>query len=201
MKRWHLAVLLGAAVFVFAKKAKASRGAHQLGQGFESLNQLAGELQRLDSRFDHYTKEGRAALALALAIGGTEVYSKGTTATDFFTRRGGAGNNMLGFAQYNLKYHAAHVDTPEKYVTYLADMLTGKAPLPNGRHKKNHASELARAVVGGWVTNDGLPAWMRANNFGGSNWQGIDDGWHRVPGLSEQLVRYIYLGVTDPSLV
>lgn len=201
MKRWHLAVLLGAAVFVFAKKAKASSGAPQLGQGFESLNQLAGELARLDSRFDPRTRDGRAALALALAIGGTEVYSKGTTATDFFTRRGGTGNNMLGFAQYNLKYHAEHVDTPEKYATYLADMLTGKAPLPNGRYKKNHAANLRLAVAAGQVPSDGLSVWMRANNFGGSNWQGIDDGWHRVPGLSEQLVHYIYLGVVDPTLV
>lgn len=194
MKKWQVAALVGMAVFFLTKKAKASREALVLGPGFESLNSLATTLQAYDPRFDSATLEGRAALALALAIGGTEVYSKGTTATDFFTRRGGTGNNMLGFAQFNLKYHADQTDTPEKYVAYTADMLTGRRPLPNGRYRSNYALQLSSDIVAGLVPPGGLPMWMRSHHFGGSNWQGIDDGWSRVPGLSEELVAYVQYG-------
>lgn len=172
--------------------AATGSGPARLGPGFESLNQLSGQLSNLDTRFNPSTAKGRAAQALALAIGGTEVYSKGSRATDFFTRRGGTGNNMLGFGQFNLAYHAGKTNTPAKYTDFMADILTGQASMPNGRRGADHAANLVNAVQSGQVRNgNDLKNWMQQNRFGGSNWQGIDDGWSRVPGLGDQLVNFI----------
>lgn len=172
--------------------AATGSGPARLGPGYESLNQLSGQLSNLDGRFNPSTAKGRAAQALALAIGGTEVYSKGSRANDFFTRRGGTGNNMLGFGQFNLAYHTSKTNTPQKYTGFMGDILTGRAPMPNGRKGGDHAANLVRAVESGAVRkgND-LKNWMQQNRFGGSNWQGIDDGWSRVPGLGDQLVNFI----------
>lgn len=173
----------------------SNRGQLKLGPGYESLNKLGGDLAKRDSRFGAQTAQSRAATALALAIGGTEVYSKGMNATDFYTRRGGTGNNMQGFAQYNLAYHRNNINTPDKYTRFTADILTGKRLMPNSRGKANHAANLARAVETGRVKNGAdLRNWMRQQGFGGSNWQGIDDGWRRVPGLGDQLVDFIRNG-------
>lgn len=173
----------------------SNQGQLKLGPGYESLNKLGGELAKRDTRFSAQTPQGRAATALALAIGGTEVYSKGTNATDFFTRRGGTGNNMQGFGQYNLAYHKNNINTPEKYTKFTADILTGKRLMPNSQGKADHAANLARAVETGRVKNGAdLRNWMKQQGFGGSNWQGIDDGWRRVPGLGDQLVNFIKNG-------
>ena len=172
--------------------AATGSGPARLGRGFESLNQLSGQLANLDGRFNPNTAKGRAAQALALAIGGTEVYSKGSRATDFFTRRGGTGNNMLGFGQFNLAYHAGKTNTPGKYTKFMGDILTGQARMPNSRRGGDHAANLVGAVESGQVRNgNDLKNWMQQNGFGGSNWQGIDDGWSRVPGLGDQLVNFI----------
>lgn len=172
--------------------AATGSGPARLGPGYESLNQLSGQLSNLDGRFNPGTAKGRAAQALALAIGGTEVYSKGSRATDFFTRRGGTGNNMLGFGQFNLAYHTNKTNTPQKYAGFMGDILTGRAAMPNGRPGRDHAANLVNAVESGVVRNgNDLKNWMRQNRFGGSNWQGIDDGWSRVPGLGDQLVNFI----------
>lgn len=193
MKKWQILALVAAGAFLFARRGKATPTPLRLGAGYESLEALAGELTRRDARFDAGTERGRAALALALAIGGTEVYSRGTSATDFFTRRGGTGKNMLGFAQYNLKYHADNVSTPETYTAFTADILTGKRAMPNAKSRGDHAQALAEAIRAGRVD---LPQWMRQRGFGGSNWQGIDDGWQRVPGLGDALVAFVR-GRTD----
>ena len=171
----------------------------QLGSGYGSLEQLSQELQGLDPRFNTATPEGRAALALALGIGGTEVYSRGSTATDFFTRRGGQTldgrrDMMLGFAQFNLDYFADETDTPAEYTRLLGDMLYGRRALPNGRTVNNVVRALTDAVRGGQIQSGAqLEQWLRQQSLGGanSNWQGIDDGWRRVPGLSDQLLRML----------
>jgi peptidoglycan hydrolase-like protein with peptidoglycan-binding domain len=96
---------LGPTTLQFLDRALDRVGEHvvlALPSGYGPLEQLAQELGRLDGRFTTRTLEGRSALAFALAIGGTEVHGRHTTATDFFTRRGGTGNDMLGFAQFNL---------------------------------------------------------------------------------------------------
>lgn len=164
----------------------------RLPAGFSSLERLSGQLSRLDSRFDIKTPEGRSANALALAIGGTEVYGRGTTGTDFFTRRGGTGNNMQGFAQFNLAYHRSRINTPQKYAGFLANMLYGQTRMPNSKSQSNHVKALNEAVSSGQIRTGGdLRRFMAQRGFGGSNWQGIDDGWGRNPGLADALVNYL----------
>jgi hypothetical protein len=163
-----------------------------LGPGYGSLNRLGSELASRDPRFGDATPQTRAATSLALAIGGTEVFSKGTGATDFFTRRGGTGMNMLGFGQFNLAYHRRATSTPEGYTKLMGDILTGQARMPDSKSRSNHVVNLAAAVERGAIrSGEDLRLWMRENRFGGSNWQGIDDGWRRVPGLADQLVTYL----------
>lgn len=164
----------------------------QLPGGYESLQKLSGSLAQKDPRFNQATPDGRAATALALAIGGTELYGKGTRGEDFFTRRGGTGNNMLGFAQFNQAYHQSKTNTPEKYTKFLGDILHGRSSMPNGRAGSNHVQALNQAVQSGKIkTGEDLRAFMKQRGFGGSNWQGIDDGWGRNPGLANSLVQYL----------
>jgi hypothetical protein len=173
----------------------ASARGPQLPSGYDSLQKLSRQLPQLDRRFSPETAQGRAALALSLAIGGTEVYGKGTTGTDFFTRRGGTGNRMLGFAQMNLAYHRQATSTPQRYAATVADMMTGEKAMPNSAAGSNHAAALAAAVAEGRVNNGAdLRRFMERRGFGGSNWQGIDDGWSRVPGLGDALVDFLKRG-------
>ena len=176
---------------LIAATPTSTPGPH-LPAGYESLHGLARQLPRLDARFSPETPRGRAALSLALAIGGTEVYGQGTADTDFFTRRGGTGNRMLGFAQMNLAFHRRATSTPERYAKTVADMLTGARPMPNSNPSANHAAALADAVENGQLQSGAdLRHFMERRGFGGSNWQGIDDGWARVPGLGDALVRFL----------
>jgi hypothetical protein len=175
-----------------SQPAAGGGGGVNLSTGYESLEQLSGQLASLDPRFNTNTPDGRAALAIALAIGGTEVYGRGATGTDFFTRRGGTGNNMLGFAQFNLGFHRANTDTPGEYTDFLADILTGDRAQPNGRRARNWSAELSRAVQSGQIGSGAeLQQWLRRSGLGGSNWQGIDDGWSRVPGLPDRLFQML----------
>ena len=163
-----------------------------LPDGYQVLEKLAEELASRDRRFSRQTPQGRAALSIALAIGGTEVHGRHTTATDFFTRKGGAGNNMLGFAQFNLAYHSASIQSPSAYTKHLADILNGVERMPNAAAASNHARSLADAVASGHVQNGAdLKNFLWNRGFGGSNWQGIDDGWGRNPGLADALVDYL----------
>jgi peptidoglycan hydrolase-like protein with peptidoglycan-binding domain len=163
-----------------------------LPEGYQVLEKLAGDLASRDRRFSRNTPQGRAALSIALAIGGTEVHGRHTTATDFFTRLGGAGNNMLGFAQFNLAYHSASIQSPNAYTKHLADILSGVERMPNAAAASNHARALADAVTSGQVQNGAdLKNFLWNRGFGGSNWQGIDDGWGRNPGLADALVNYL----------
>jgi hypothetical protein len=171
----------------------------RLPDGYGSLERLAGRLHALDDRFSPDTPQGRSALAMALAIGGTEVYGRNTTGTDFFTRRGGTGRNMLGFAQFNLAYHRQSTSTPEKYTRFVGDILTGTRRMPNSAPASDHVSALTDAVQAGRIqTGADLRAFMDRRGFGGSNWQGIDDGWSRNPGLADALVQFLRDGASQP---
>jgi hypothetical protein len=173
--------------------AAGGGGSVNLSTGYESLEQLSGQLTSLDPRFNTNTPDGRAALAIALAIGGTEHFGLNQRETNFFTKMGGTGNNMMGFAQFNLGAHnRANIDTPQEYVDYLADMLTGSRPRPDGRAQVDYASRLRSAVQSGQI-NSGreLEQWLRSAGLGRNNWQALDDGWSRTPGLSDQLLRML----------
>lgn len=175
----------------------AASGPLDLPAGYESLERLGSTLGEKDPRFSQDTPEGRSATALALAIGGTEVYGKGTKGSDFFTRKGGTGNNMLGFAQFNQKYHAGKTNTPEKYTKFLGDILHGQARMPDSKSKANHVQALTNAVSSGKIkTGQDLRNFMAQQRFGGSNWQGIDDGWGRNPGLADSLVNFLRQGAS-----
>jgi peptidoglycan hydrolase-like protein with peptidoglycan-binding domain len=168
--------------------------------GYDSLEQLAGRLVGLDGRYDPSTPRGRATLAMALAIGGTEVYGRGSTGTDFFTILGGTGDRMRGFAQFNLDFHDARTSTPARYAAFLADILQGRAAMPNSAAPSDHAAALTTRIADGRVQNgNDLRAFLDARGFGGSNWQGIDDGWSRVSGLADALVRF--LRASAPAVV
>lgn len=180
-----------------ATETPGASGPLNLPAGYESLQKLGSTLGEKDPRFSQDTPEGRSATALALAIGGTEVYGKGSKGTDFFTRKGGTGNNMLGFAQFNQRYHAGKTNTPEKYTKFLGDILHGDARMPDSKSKANHVKALTDAVSSGKIkTGEDLRNFMARQRFGGSNWQGIDDGWGRNPGLADSLVNYLRQGAS-----
>ena len=168
-------------------------GALSLGQGYGSLNQLASQLGS-NQYFDPSSSQGRAALALALGIGGTEAFGKDVERTDFFTRMGGTGNMMKGFGQLNQNFanNRAGGANPESYKNYMGAMLTGNTALANGSSNGNIAASLAAEVQKGTIKGgQDLIRFMQSSGLGGSNWQGVDDGWSRVPGLADQLVSFL----------
>ena len=176
---------------------RSAVGRGSLGQGYEALEELGSQLPQLSTRFSSETPQGVAAQVLALAIGGTEVYSRGSNQRDFFSRRGGATldgrpNTMLGFGQFNQDYHAQHTQNPRDYANYIGEMLTGARAQPNGSQARDFAGALVQAFQSGQLhSGQQLGDWIRASGLGGSNWQGISDGWSRVPGLEQHLFRVL----------
>ena len=162
---------------------------------YNILNKLGSSLSTLHPLFDPSTSHGRAALAIALSIGGTETYGSLKGTKDFYTLMGGGrkvGNRMKGFAQFDTKYHRNKINTPKKYASFLANVITGKERMPNGKSSGDAVTGLERAILSGKVRGEkDLIRWLKANRFGGSNWQGIDDGWGRVPGLGDYLVQFV----------
>lgn len=167
-------------------------GAPKLGQGYDALNELGGQLAQ-NKYFNPSTAEGRGRLAIALGIGGSEAFEKNTTRRSFYTYKGGTGNNMQGFGQFNNAYHKDIINTPEKYQNFFGQILAGERRLPNSQKGiGDYGAELTKAVQSGQVqTGQQLIKWMQANKLGGSNWQGVDDGWKRNPDLANQLVQYL----------
>ena len=81
------------------------------------------------------------------------------------------------------------------YVDFLGDILTGQAPMPNSAPASNHVVALRDAITSGRVrTGADFRALLDTRGFGGSNWQGIDDGWGLNPGLADALVTFLRAG-------
>lgn len=162
---------------------------------YNILNKLGSSLSSLHPIFNPDTSHGRAALAIALSIGGTETYGSLRGTKDFYTLMGGGkkvNNRMKGFAQFDTRYHRSKINTPEKYASFLANIITGKQRMPNGKSSGDAVTGLENAIISGKVRGEkDLIRWLQDNRFGGSNWQGIDDGWRRVPGLGDYLVRFV----------
>lgn len=173
-----------------------SGGAPKLGQGYDALNILGGQLSQ-NKYFNPSTPEGKGRLAIALGIGGSEAFEKNSTRRGFYDYRGGTGNNMQGFGQFNRKYHANLIDTPEKYQNFFGQTLSGERRLPNSQKGiGDYGAKVMQAVQSGQIqSGSDLIRWMQANKLGGSNWQGVDDGWKRNPGLADQLVQYMKGGL------
>jgi len=167
----------------------------QLPSRYGILKTLGDELTTLNPQFNIDSEKGRASLAIALAIGGTETYGSLKDKKDFYTIMGGGkkvNNRMKGFAQFDTRYHGDKIDTPEKYAAFLADIIGGRSRLPNGRRGVDAATGLVDAIRDGKVKGEkDFIKWLKDNHFGGSNWQGIDDGWGRVPGLGTALIQFI----------
>lgn len=164
-----------------------------LGKGYKTLEVLGRDLQSRTPEIFGGDSKGKAALAIALAIGGTEVFGKGKKVDDFYDLMGGTNNKMRGFAQFNTRYYGDDkIGSPEKYAALLGRMITGKHRFPNGKVRLDAAGKLVADIKSGKV-KDGrdFVQWLKRNRFGGSNWQGIDDGWERVPGLADQLVDFV----------
>jgi len=166
------------------------------------LQKLGNTLPSLDSRFNMDTITGRAALGIALVLGGTEVYGLLKGPKEFFTIMGGYKKDpktrkiiydkMKGFAQFDVDLHGDKIDTPRKYANHLANIITGKTKMPNSRRSRDFVLDLAEKIKSGKIKDEKqLIRWFRANRFGGSNWQGINDGWGRIPGLSNAIIQFI----------
>jgi hypothetical protein len=64
--------------------------------------------------------------------------------------------------------------------------------MPDSKTQSNHVQALTEAVSTGRIRNGrDLQNFMLQRRFGGSNWQGIDDGWGRTPGLANALVQFL----------
>lgn len=172
-----------------------------LGAGYGSIQKFQGILAQ-NPYYNTSTPEGRARLAITSVIGGSEMYGKGSTGTDFFNSRGGTGNNMLGALQYNLAYHNSAINTPQKYVNFSGEIFAGKRALPNGRKGQDFGAALNQAIASGQIKNGSdMVAWMRKSGLGGSNWQGVDDGIKRIPGLADAYVNWLKSGGAGGSPV
>ena len=177
------------------QKEKTYKPVLALPTKYSILKTLGDQLASLNTNFNIETDRGRAALAIALAIGGTETYGSLKDKKDFYTIMGGGkkvNNRMKGFAQFDTRYHKEKINTPEKYAGFLASIIRGQNRMPNGRRGIDAATELVNDIKKEKIKSENdLIKWLKNKNFGGSNWQGIDDGWGRVPGLADALINFI----------
>lgn len=168
----------------------------QLNTKFPILNRIGSKLEQINpNMFNDSTPQGRAAKAIAAMLAGVEVYGTIQNDQEMFSLMGGGkkvNNRMKGFAQFDTKYHADKIDTPQKYVDFFGKTITGRERFPNGKQRFDAVSDLAKKIEKGVIkSGDDLVKWAKQSRFGGSNWEGIDKGWGRVPGLSQSLVDYV----------
>jgi tape measure domain-containing protein len=109
------------------------------------------------------TDEVATQVALIIAAGEAgSPYLRRGSGSDLFNFRGGAGNNMQGFAQFNRKYFAGQTATPEFYKEFLGGILTGRLNLPTGRGRFN-PRDLEKAVKNGVIrTEEQLLKYLQA---------------------------------------
>ena len=183
------------AATVEPQKEKTYKPVLDLPEKYNILKTLGDQLSSLNTNFNMDTEKGRAALAIALAIGGTETYGSLKDKKDFYTIMGGGkkvNNRMKGFAQFDTRYHKEKINTPAKYAGFLANIIKGQNRMPNGRRGIDAATELVNDIKKQKIKSENdLIKWLKDKRFGGSNWQGIDDGWGRVPGLANALINFI----------
>ena len=164
-------------------------GGGSLGSGYGALEGLQRRLAG-NQYFNPGTPNGASALALASLIAGSETLGQGSSRSDYFTMKGGSNDAMRGAFQFNTEFFERQTRTEQDQVNLLGRMLTGQSALPNGGSTKDLAQMLTDAIQRGTVSNGNqLVTWARNQGLGGSNWQGIDDGIGRIPGLANQLVR------------
>lgn len=173
-----------------------------LQEKYALLEELGYKLATLDSRFTMRTSKGRAAISIALTLAGTEVHGLLQSSKDFFTIMGGYKkdpktgkilyNKMKGFAQFDVDLHGDKINTPEKYAKHLGDIITGISRMPNSTKSRDFVSDLEEKITNGTIKNKKqFINWFKENGFGGSNWQGINDGWKRIKDLPKELIEFV----------
>jgi len=130
--------------------ATAAKATAELSPNFARLTELDSTLQKT-KQFEDVTAR-MVALIIAAGEAGPQYLKQGTNA-DLFSFRGGAGNNMQGFAQFNQKYFSAQTASSESYSNLLGAMLTGQVNLPSGKGKFN-PRELEKAIQDGVVQTE-----------------------------------------------
>lgn len=163
---------------------------------YKLVNNIANTLEKVNPAvYNDTTIEGRSAKAIAALLSGVEVYGTMRSSQEMFDMMGGGpsvNNRMQGFAQFDTKFHRKKINTPRKYVDFFTKTIKGQVPFPNGRQKFDAVKDLAEQVSNGTIKGgEDLIRWTKSRKFGGSNWEGIDKGWGRVPGLADSLVDYI----------
>lgn len=122
-----------------------SRQSNLQGQYGPGLNALKNYLTTYAPEyFNENTRKGRAAILLALYIGGGEITGELNRAAKdpsvLWKYRGGSGNAMQGFAQIHTGYFGKNkrgdgyvdLDNPAEYAKFVGRMLHGERRLPAG---------------------------------------------------------------------
>jgi len=168
----------------------------ELNTKFKLVNGISNTLEKMNPAvYNDNTIQGRAAKAIAAMLSGVEVYGTMKSPSDMFTMMGGGDrvqNRMQGFAQFDTKYHKEKINTPAKYVDFFTKTIKGQIRFPNSKQRLDAVSDLVEQINNGSIKKgEDLIRWARTRKFGGSNWEGIDIGWGRVPGLAQSLVDYV----------
>ncbi len=138
-------------------------------KGFERLSDLENFLNSNPLFANNPT-----ARAVALAIAAGEVGSpwlKETSNINLFRGRGGTGNAMQGFAQFNTRYFK-NIDNPVNYLDLLAKMLTGQSTLPTGQGRLN-IKELENLIAGGQISTPQQFLAYLQKAMPIANWEGL----------------------------
>jgi len=138
-------------------------------KGFERLSDLENFLNSNPLFANNPT-----ARAVALAIAAGEVGSpwlKETSNINLFRGRGGTGNAMQGFAQFNTRYFK-NIDNPVNYLNLLAKMLTGQSTLPTGQGRLN-IKELENLIAGGQISTPKQFLAYLQKAMPIANWEGL----------------------------
>jgi hypothetical protein len=138
-------------------------------KGFERLSDLES-LLKTNPLFANNPTALAAALAIAAGESGSPWLRAGSN-VNLIQARGGTGNAMQGFAQFNTNYFK-NLNSPSAYINFLAEILTGKRNLPTGRGRFN-VGELERLISSGAINTpkEFLSYLQRALPI--ANWEGL----------------------------
>lgn len=118
-------------------------------QGYERLSEVEQKLNQ-NQAFANNAIARSVALMITAGESGSGWLKQGSN-TDLIKSKGGAGNKMQGFAQFNTDYF--NPKNESEYIDLLADMLTGKRNLPTGQGKFDTA-KLERLVKTGKIKTE-----------------------------------------------
>lgn len=169
-------------------------------RGLQGINNSL--MQDAPNAFNLNSPQGRARLAIALGIAGTEStdWLRGNISpAQTYNMTGGANNNMRGPFQFNQAYWAAQTSTRQGQNQLLGQMLSGQKATPDSKQQKDFGTELTNAIQSGMIANGAqLKQWMSTTlgyAGGGRNWQGLSDGWGRTGGLENKLFEFLSQGI------